>query len=95
MKSETMPSNWVPDLGPEIRQTPDFAKEAQMYREFFGRGKNRYQVYPDNWPKNWGPTPLLGVVYADDEFLAERVAYDCGVLPTHFNCTFQPKFKQL
>lgn len=77
----------------EIEINP--AKEAAMYRAFFGRGKNKYQVFPDYWKKEWGPVPLLGVVYADDEFLAERVAYDIGVLPTHFNCTFGPRFKQV
>lgn len=77
------------------QEEPNYAKEASLYRNFFGRGKNKYQVFPDYWPKAWGQAPLLGVVYADDEFLAERVAYDNGILPTHFNCTFGPRFKQV
>lgn len=74
---------------------PDYRREAALYRDFFGRGKNTYEVYPDYWPKAWGPIPKLGVVHADNEFLAEKIAYDCEVLPTHFNCTFQARFKQI
>lgn len=62
------------------------------YRQFFGRGENRYLIYPSYWPRGWGIPPLLGVVQADNEFLAERLAYDRGILSPH-NCTFQPKFK--
>lgn len=65
-----------------------------QYREFFGRGENRYAFYPDNWKPTWGKAPLLGIVSADNEFLAERLAYDRGVL-NHNNCTFQPKIKNL
>lgn len=71
------------------------SRDAALYRQFFGRGRNKYEVYPDYWSKTWGPIPRLGVVYADNEFLAEKIAYDCGILPTPFNCTFGPKFKQI
>ena len=62
------------------------------YRQFFGRGENRYAVLPSYWAKTWGPVPLLGTVYADNEFLAERIAYDKGIISPH-NCTFQAKIK--
>lgn len=64
------------------------------YRQFFGRGENRYVIYPSYWAKTWGQPPVLGVVQADNEFLAEKLAYDRGLLNPH-NCTFQPKFKLL
>jgi hypothetical protein len=68
---------------------------ALMYRNFFGRGDYKFAIYPSHWKDAWGRAPLLGIVFADNEFLAERLAYDKGILPTHFNCTFQPKIKNL
>ena len=67
----------------------------QQYKEFFGKGEFRFAIYPSYWKGAWGKPPLLGIVNADDEFLAERLAYDRGILPTPFNCTFGPKFKNL
>lgn len=53
-----------------------------LYRKFFGRGENKYGVYPPGWSENlYGRAPILGIVYADDEFLAEKVAYDRGLVP--------------
>lgn len=66
----------------------------KAYRKFFGRGVNRYAVYPSYWADTWGKPPLLGIVSADNEFLAERVCYDRGILSPN-NCTFKPKFKVL
>lgn len=94
-------SNYVaPNQSPQLPdqnggEEINYARESALYRNFFGRGRNKYLVYPDYWPKSWGQVPLLGVVHADDEFLAEKIAYDNGVLPTHFNCTFGPRFKQV
>lgn len=65
-----------------------------QYREFYGRGEFRWAIYPATWKESWGRAPLLGIVAADDEFLAERLAYDKGILNPH-NCTFQPRFKNL
>jgi hypothetical protein len=70
------------------------AYSAAQYRQFYGRGENRYAFYPDNWKDKWGRPPLLGIVSADNEFLAERIAYDRGIL-VPFNCTFQPKIKNI
>lgn len=51
------------------------------YRKFFGRGENKYGVYPPGWSENlYGRAPMIGIVYADDEFLAEKVAYDRGLV---------------
>lgn len=54
----------------------------QMYREFFGRGENKYGIYPPAWNPKYGRAPLLGVVYADNEFLAAKLAYDRGISPS-------------
>lgn len=64
------------------------------YREFFGRGEFRYAITPDFWKGSWGKPPILGIVAADNEFLAERIAFDKGIL-NPYNCTFKPKFKNL
>jgi hypothetical protein len=58
-------------------------------RSFYGHGKNRYAIYPDYWKKQWGPKPLLGHVWADDEFYAVREAYAKGLLTVNF--TFGPE----
>lgn len=68
---------------------------ANQYRNFFGRGAYKFAIYPSYWKDSWGKSPLLGIVYADNEFLAERLAYDRGILPTPCNCTFGPKIKNL
>jgi len=54
----------------------------QMYRDFFGRGENKYGVYPPVWPTKYGKPPLLGIIYADNEFLAAKLAYDRGMSPS-------------
>lgn len=66
-----------------------------LYRSFYGRGDYKFGIFPSYWKDTWGKAPLLGIVFADNEFLAERLAYDRGILPTPFNCTFQPKIKNL
>jgi hypothetical protein len=58
-------------------------------RSFYGPGKFKWAIYPDWWPKRWGQKPLLGYVYADDEFYAEREAYNRGILTV--NVTFKPE----
>lgn len=67
-------------------------EEGQLYRNFYGTNRNKYRVYPDFWKKDWGQAPLLGTIYAENEFAAERVAYDCGISSPQ-NCTFGLKFK--
>jgi len=79
-------NNEVPSGVTYLEEPP--SPEAQ-YRAFMGRS-NRYAIYPDHWP--WGQAPLLGIVVADSEFLAERVAYDRGILSAT-NCSFGPKIK--
>lgn len=81
------------DMTLEEREAAQFA--MAQYREFYGKGEFRYAIYPSWWKDSWGKAPLLGIVHADNEFLAERLAYDRGILPTPNNCTFQPKFKNL
>ena len=57
------------------------------YRNFYGPGNFLYAIYPDDgWSKKWGPKPLLGHVYADDEFYAAREAHSKKLAPV--NCTF-------
>lgn len=70
------------------------AYSAAQYRQFYGRGENRYAIYPSYWKDSWGKPPLLGIVNADNEFLAEKLAYDKGMLVPN-NCTFQPKIKNI
>lgn len=60
---------------------PALSEDAMQYRSFFGRGENKYGIYPPNWAKRWGPAPLLGIVFADNEFLAEKLAFDKGISP--------------
>jgi hypothetical protein len=78
----------------------DFEKEVEkaailQYRNFYGRGEFRYGIFPSYWKDSWGRAPLLGIVFADNEFLAEKLAYDRGYLPSPCNCTFRPKIKNL
>lgn len=49
-------------------------------------GTTKFYIYPDfRWDvKNWGPKPMLGTVYADDEFYAVREAYSEGLAPINF-----------
>jgi hypothetical protein len=56
------------------------------YVNFYGTGKARYFIYPDNkWDvKKWGKKPLLGTVYADEPFYAVREAYTKGLVPLNF-----------
>lgn len=75
----------------------DFAEEDpkslnRKYREFYGPGTEKYGIYPGVWSRKYGPAPLLGIVYADNEFLAERLAYDRGFNPS--NCV-PPRIRHL
>lgn len=56
-------------------------------------GKYRWAVYPDYWKESWGKKPLLGYVTADDEFYAEREAYNRGLLIVNY--TFRPEVIKL
>jgi hypothetical protein len=57
------------------------------YRNFYGSGKFKFFIYPDDgWKKSWGKKPLLGSIYADDPFYATREAYTKGLAPV--NLTF-------
>jgi hypothetical protein len=58
-------------------------------RSFYGSGRFKYAIYPDYWKESWGPKPLLGHVFADDEFYAVREAYSKGLLTVNF--TFGPR----
>lgn len=57
------------------------------------RSTHKYAVYPDYWKKSWGERPLLGIVFADDEFYAQREAYTRKLLTVNF--TFGPKVVKL
>lgn len=69
------------------------APVAPPYRNVYGSGKFKWAIYPDYWKVSWGPKPMLGVIYADDEFYAEREAYSKGLLPV--NMTFKPQAVQI
>ncbi len=57
------------------------------YRNFYGSGKFKYFIYPDDsWQKGWGKKRFLGAVYADEPFYAVREAYTKGLVP--LNVTF-------
>jgi hypothetical protein len=59
-------------------------------RDFYGySGSTKFAIYPDFWKKSWGKRPLLGFIWADDTFSAQRMAYSRGLLPLNF--TFGPK----
>lgn len=58
-------------------------------RSFYGPGKYKWAIYPDYWPKRWGQKPMIGYVFADDEFYAKREAYNRGLLTV--NATFEPE----
>lgn len=64
-------------------------KQGRGNRSFYGPGKFRFAIYPDYWKESWGKKPLLGFVWADDEFYAEREAYNRGLLTVNF--TFRPQ----
>lgn len=84
-------------MNPRTEQGTDKEIEAfnnAQYKQFYGRGDFRFAIYPNNWKDAWGKPPLLGIVSADNEFLAERLAFDKGILNPH-NCTFQPKIKNI
>lgn len=53
-------------------------------KSFYGHGKNKYAIYPDYWKESWGQKPLLGHVWADDEFYAVREAYSKGLLTVNY-----------
>lgn len=63
-----------------------------QYREFFGPGENKYGIYPPAWNPIYGRAPLIGIVYADNEFLAEKLAYDRGMSPSQ---SLPPKIRFL
>jgi hypothetical protein len=55
------------------------------YRNFYGSGKFKYFIYPDdNWNPKWGKKPLLGTVYADEPFFAVRESYSKGLVPMNY-----------
>lgn len=62
------------------------AKAFVGYRNFYGSGKAKFFIYPDNnWDvKKWGKKPLLGSIYADEPFYAVREAYTKGLVPLNF-----------
>ncbi len=54
------------------------------YRNFYGSGKFKYFIYPDdNWNPKHGKKPLLGTIYADEPFYAVREAYSKGLAPVN------------
>lgn len=59
------------------------------FRSFYGSGKFKFAIYPDYWKDTWGQKPLLGYVWADDEFYAVREAYSKNLLT--MNYTFGPR----
>jgi hypothetical protein len=63
--------------------------KTDSYYGFYGMGRFKYAIYPDYWKESWGPKPLLGHVWADDEFYAVRDAYTKKLLP--MNYTFGPR----
>lgn len=72
-------------------ETKETSKQPARRRSAFG--KYRWAVYPDYWKEKWGKRPLLGYVFADDEFYAVREAYNKGLLTVNF--TFEPEVVNL
>lgn len=62
-------------------------------QSLYGRGQYKWEVTPDYWKLSWGEKPVLGHVYADDDFYAKRIAYDKGLLP--YNYTFGPEVRNV
>lgn len=48
-----------------------------------------FYIFPDYWKESWGEKPCLGIVAAENEFHAERRAYDREIL--RLNLTIGPK----
>lgn len=63
---------------------PSSAEAPRRQRSFYGPGKFKWLIYPDYWAPTWGPKPSLGIVFADDEFCAEREAYNRGLLTVNY-----------
>jgi len=61
----------------------------KFHRNFYGQGKFKFAIYPDYWKDTWGQKPLLGYVWADDEFYAEREAFSKNLLTVNY--TFGPR----
>lgn len=70
----------------KVHSTPPYSRSN---RSFYGPGKFKWVIYPDYWKESWGKRPVLGTVWADDEFYAVREAYNRGLLTVNF--TFGPK----
>ena len=66
---------------PAFRKAANNNEAEQQYREFFGEGENKYGIWPPIWDPKWGKPQMQGIVYADNEFLAEKLAYDRGFSP--------------
>jgi hypothetical protein len=87
-----------PSLPDEASNLTPAEREEQRYadylhRQFYGRGETKWLIYAGKgWSTSWGTPPMLGVVYADNEFLAERLAAERGILNPN-NATFKPLFK--
>lgn len=62
---------------------------SEHYRERDRSNMEKFIVVPDYWKSSWGDRPVLGVVYANNAFEGERMAYDKGLLRVNF--TFKPK----
>jgi hypothetical protein len=75
---------------PRQPAAPGTTEEKPTFnRSFYGSGKFRFAIYPDYWKDSWGKPPLLGHVWADDEFYAVREAYNRKLLT--LNYTFRPR----
>lgn len=85
-------SKFAPTDRPTTERTAYDRSSEQAYREFYGRGENKYGVYPPSWSPKYGKAPLIGIVYADNEFLAEKLAYDRGMSPSQ---CLSPRIKLL
>lgn len=70
------------------RFNPSTRPAGRSSRSFYGTGKFKFAIYPDYWKESWGKRPMLGTVWADDEFYAVREAYNRGLLTVNF--TFKP-----
>lgn len=104
MNKKTSKTRIIPAPAPvtiQSRNNADFGVEYEpmtprelenQYRAFFGNGTEKYAIYAPAWSNKLGRTPQLGIVYADNEFLAEKLAYDRGMLPSH---NLKPKIKHL
>lgn len=76
---------YQPSYSNQSNQQPGGETRPRGPRSFYGSGKSKWAIYPAFWKKSWGDIPLIGYVYADDEFYAEREARARNYVPLNWD----------